>query len=224
MTITVIRRALWAVAVIALGVATAAFWYWWPAELVIGAGVLVILIPVDMALAREERESRHRSPFGPVRKWGRFVEPDLTAAEIQQAFRVKSTYWTAAEPSPHARWWRRMYRRLTAPWWVAAWMPLLLIPAGLWLAPIVHADPTEDIAYISVLDDHGIYYSSEQAAIDTAHAICDAFDVGASFRQVLHAAVLAGMGQMDAANEIGAAIGIYCGGHADVLRPRTVLA
>jgi hypothetical protein len=170
-----------------------------------------------MILHREERERRHRSPFGPVRKFG--ISDD--------AIRGYGMGWETGYGSAvvsRIPWWRRMYRRITAPWWLAAWMPLLLIPAGLWLAPIVHAGPLEDIAYISVLDDHGIYYSSEQAAIDTAHAICDAFDAGASFRQVLRTAVLAGMRQMDAANEIGAAIGIYCAEHADVLRPPTVLA
>jgi hypothetical protein len=69
MTVTVIRRALWAAAVIALAYMTFAYWEWRPVELVIAAGVFVILIPIDMALAREERE-RRLPPHGPVRRWG----------------------------------------------------------------------------------------------------------------------------------------------------------
>lgn len=215
MTVTVIRRALWLVAAIALGSTTVAFWYWLPVQLIVSAGLFVVLIPIDMVLHREEIE-RRQSPFGPVRKFG--ISED--------AIRGYGMGWETGYGSAvtsRIPWWRRMYRRLT-PWWVAAWLPLLLIPAGICLAPIVHADPLEDGAYISVLDDHGVYYSSEQAAINTAHAICDAFDAGVSFRQVLHAAIRAGMRQTDAANEIGAAIGIYCGEHADVLRPPTVRA
>jgi hypothetical protein len=229
MTVTVIRRTLWVVAVIALAYLTFAYWEWRPVELVIAAGVFVILIPVDMALAREERE-RLQSPFGPVRKWGMGSHH---LADNPHGFMVAPSAYVRGDPEDDWRdrrtarrlpWWRRMYRRITAPWWLAAWMPLLLIPAGLWLAPIVHAGPLEDVAYISVLDDNGVYYSTEQAAIDTAHAMCNAFDGGASFRQVLQAAMLAGMRQTDAANEIGAAIGIYCAQHADLLRPRTVVA
>jgi hypothetical protein len=218
MTITVIRRALWAVAVVALGSATVAFWYWLPVQLIVSTGLFVVLIPIDMLLHREEIE-RRQSPFGPVRKFG--ISED--------AVRGYGTGWETGYGSrsivaSRKPWWRRMYRRITAPWWVAAWMPLLLIPAGLWLAPIVHAGPLEDAAYISVLDDFGVYYSSEQAAIDTAYSICAAFDAGASFRRVLHAALAAGFTQTDAASEIGAAIGIYCIEHADLLQPRTVIA
>lgn len=225
MTVTVIRRALWLVAAVALGIATVAFWYWLPVQLVVSAGLFVVLIPIDMVLHREEIERRQRSPFGPIQKWGTAERTYVSKTpfwdiELEVGRRVPVDESGAI--IHRAPWWRRMYRRLT-PWWVAAWLPLLLIPAGICLAPIVHAGPLEDVAYISVLDDHGVYYSSEQAAIDTAHAICDAFDAGASFRQVLHAAVLAGMRQTDAASEIGAAIGIYCSEHADVLRP-TVLA
>lgn len=226
MNITVIRRAVWAVAVIAFAYMVFAYWEWRPLELVIAAGVFVILIPVDMALAREEHE-RRLPRHGPVRKWG-YHEDSLWAEEYSrlaatQSFRPR----IVAGVLPAVPWWRRMYRRLArvvAPWWVAAWMPLLLIPAGLWLAPIVHADTIDDQAYISVLDDNGVYYSSEQAAIDTAHAICNAFDAGRSFRQVLHAAVTGGFTQTDAASEIGAAIGIYCAENAYVLRAGTVVA
>jgi hypothetical protein len=109
------------------------------------------------------------------------------------------------------------------PWWFAAWLPLLLIPATLWLTPIVHADTIQDRAYIATLDEFGVYYSSERAAIDTAYSMCAAFDAGLSFNRVLNAAVAGGFTVNTAASEIGAAIGIYCSEHANLLQPRTVL-
>lgn len=69
MNVTVVRRALWLVAALALGYTIFAFLEWRPVELVIAAGLLVVLIPVDMLLHLEER-ARRRSPFGPILKWG----------------------------------------------------------------------------------------------------------------------------------------------------------
>lgn len=211
MRITILRRTLWLVAAAALGYATFAFYEWRTTELIIAAAGFIVLIPIDMVLAREERERRHRSPFGPVRKWGTF----------EQRFAVANSLKAI---TPRIPWWRRMYRRITAPWWLAAWMPLLLIPAGLWLTPIVHADTIGDVAYISTLDYFGVEYGDTAIAIETGHTICDALDAGLTPDGVVRIGQRAGWTGLDAAHIVGAAIGSYCPKFAYQLGDRTALA
>jgi hypothetical protein len=98
--VTVIRRVLWVAAAGALGGATVAFWNWWPIELVISAGMFVVLIPIDMLLRREEIE-RRLPPHGPVRKWG------MSEDAIHSRLGIRPI----ARRTP---WWWRMYRRLVA--------------------------------------------------------------------------------------------------------------
>jgi hypothetical protein len=109
-----------------------------------------------------------------------------------------------------------VWRWLTPAPLVAA-MPLLIAPAAILLAPVVHATPIQDSAYLSTLDQYGVYYSSESAAVTVGYSVCNAFDDGASFGLVQRTAVRAGMTDVDAAYTIGAAIGAYCPEHADVL-------
>lgn len=82
MNITIIRRACWVVAALAFGYVVFAYWTWRPVELLIAAGIFIVLIPVDILLHGEEvarRSPRH----GPVLKWG-YQEP---------AMRAKSPYF-----------------------------------------------------------------------------------------------------------------------------------
>ena len=73
MNVTIVRRTLWLVAALALGYTIFAFYEWRPIELVIAAGLFVVLIPVDMLLHLQER-ARPRPLHGPVIKWG-YREP-----------------------------------------------------------------------------------------------------------------------------------------------------
>lgn len=162
---TIVRRALWVVAVLAFGYTVFAFWEWRPTELVIAAGVFVTCIPVDLLLAREEREhrARARTPFGPLQQYGvrtyrsesPFWEIDADAIRLQDSRREAGMAWRERQDAfndaagglsynaqgttrsiamtpgrrPRGPWWRRLYRRVTRPWWVAALSPLLLIAA-----------------------------------------------------------------------------------------------
>lgn len=72
---------------------------------------------------------------------------------------------------------------------------------------------SEEDLYIKTLDMEGIYYSSEQAAIDAGYAVCDYLDAGAS---LLDAADIAmsdgGYSAYDAGYIVGAASTALCPG------------
>lgn len=61
-----------------------------------------------------------------------------------------------------------------------AWAPIL-IAAGILLpgltAPRAAAMPPEQ-AFIATLDEFGVYYSSESAAIGLGYSVCEGLDVG----------------------------------------------
>lgn len=106
MNVTILRRAFWLIAVMALGYTVFAFWEWRLGELIISAGLFVICIPIDLFLAREEREhrARARSPFGPI-------QSGLIAAPAEKS-----------REAPDVPWWRHT-------WLLSALSPLLLIAA-----------------------------------------------------------------------------------------------
>lgn len=50
--------------------------------------------------------------------------------------------------------------------------------------PAMSDEEITDMAYLTVLDTSGVEYSSKEAAIFTAHSVCDALDSGLTFRQL----------------------------------------
>lgn len=147
MNVTIVRRALWFVAIFALGYAFFALAAGRLIEFLITTGVFIVLIPVDCLLHREEQErrARARTPFGPLQKWG------------TRTLRAESPYWEVSasdrnvQVQPIARrapWWRRLYRRLT-PWWVAVLSIALIIPAGV-AAPDANAIVVRNINEVIV--------------------------------------------------------------------------
>lgn len=82
------------------------------------------------------------------------------------------------------------------------------------------AQTLEELAFISVLDDEGIYYSSEDAALTVGYGICDAFDSGASFWQVVAAGVSATEGGYSAGDVgfiTGVSVGAFCPEYAYII-------
>jgi hypothetical protein len=163
MNVTIIRRAFWLIAALSLGYTAVAFWTARWSELLIAAGLFIICIPIDLFLAREEREhrARARTPFGPLIKSGVrtysaeaphwSINPytkEVTNAEItmeQWRDALKSggmiaihdgSRGIAMRPHPRAPWWRRMYRRLLP--WLACLM--LFIPA---VVAVIAAPPAD---------------------------------------------------------------------------------
>lgn len=120
---------------------------------------------------------------------------------------------TAWRPSRLAMLWRR-----ATAWPVIALMPLLLIPLILWLAPHARADAIQDVAYLSTLDQFGVTYSSEPAAIALGQGVCEVLDDGITPRRVdWVVADAGGYSPRDAEIIVGAAVGSYCQHHAGAL-------
>jgi hypothetical protein len=71
----------------------------------------------------------------------------------------------------------------------------------------------EEAVYIQVLDDEGIYYSSEDAAIKAGWAVCDFLEAGGSFLDAADIAMSdGGYSPYDAGYIVGAAEGALCPG------------
>lgn len=85
---------------------------------------------------------------------------------------------------------------------------------------VAQATPAEDYAYIRTLDQFGIYYSSEPAAIAAGESVCDALDAGLTVDEIGGIAVNEGVGARDAYIIIGAAIGSYCDEHSHLIEGR----
>lgn len=75
--------------------------------------------------------------------------------------------------------------------------------------PALSEEEATDLAFIAVLDDRGIEYSSEEQAIEVAHSVCTALAAGATFADLI---VAAGdvYSMEDTGFIIGASIGGYC--------------
>lgn len=66
-------------------------------------------------------------------------------------------------------------------------------------------------AYISVLDDHGVYYSSRSAAVDAGYAICDFLAEGGTVIEAMGiASEYGGYDSSDSGTIVGAASGSLC--------------
>ncbi|HEY5854003.1 MAG TPA: DUF732 domain-containing protein [Aldersonia sp.] len=85
--------------------------------------------------------------------------------------------------------------------------------AGLGAAGLASAQSytASDLAYLAVLDDYAITYTSEDFAIDMGHEICYSMDQGASIYDVAVALEdYSSLSDHDNGVVIGAAIGAYC--------------
>lgn len=75
------------------------------------------------------------------------------------------------------------------------------------------AETLEEVAYVMALDDEGIAYSSEDAALAVGYSTCDALDKGATFPMLIRNGVLGSHGYYSAGDVgyiTGAAIGAFC--------------
>jgi hypothetical protein len=212
---TILRRALWVVAILALAYATFAFWSWRPIELIIAAGVFVICIPIDIALHHEERSRRSPSPFGPVQKWG--ISEDALA-EHQQRRHIHVSISEPRRAWLRLWWWRRLWYRAT-PWWTFIAL-LAVVPAAVALAPRAAADPIQDAAYLSTLDVFGVHYTSESLMIALGHSVCDSLNQGIPPNRITRAVMQGGdFNRDDAMTVFGAAIGAYCDDYVTASQP-----
>ena len=103
-----------------------------------------------------------------------------------------------------------LLRRLTPPV-VIALSPLLIIPVG--LAAEVKADPLQDYAYLSTLEQFNVEYSDRAGVIELGHSICASLDLGLTSAEVVTVGVDSGWSMVDASYLVGAAIGSYCDWH-----------
>lgn len=84
-------------------------------------------------------------------------------------------------------------------------------PTGEWNPPQDPIVDGNDELFIQLLDTEGIYYSTEQTAVEAAQGSCDAFDAGATFLDVASIAINdGGMTPEDAGFFIGASVAVYC--------------
>lgn len=75
------------------------------------------------------------------------------------------------------------------------------------------AETLDEIAYITVLDEQGIYYSSEDAAIALGYGTCSALDAGATVPMVIMAGIDGADGfysDYEVGYITGAAIAAFC--------------
>lgn len=70
MNATIVRRAEWVIATLALIYACFAFLQWRTTELIIAIGIIAICAVADIGLRHEQRAQRGPSPFGPVNRGG----------------------------------------------------------------------------------------------------------------------------------------------------------
>jgi hypothetical protein len=155
-------------------------------------------------------------------------------------FIADDPYWTVNEdgsrtislrPAPVPRpipWWRRILRHFT-PWWVVALSPLLVIPIGLAAAPAAEATPRQDTAYIRTLDQFRVPYTRADSAVELGQTVCAALDADADIVDVAVDIMVGSRGVYtveDAGHIIGAAIGVYCSEHADLVigKPPTLVS
>lgn len=197
MDLRIVRHVVWLVAALALGYAAFAYWEWRRAEFFIAAGLFVACLVADSVLkaVAYQRQLQRGTPFGPVAKWG-------LSEDAMHARRIRT-----GRPSARS-WWQKF----THPLIIAA-LPLALIPAGLLTSAPADADPLQDYAYISTLDQFGVYYTDEAVMVDIGESICDALDSGVSISKIVHAGIASGYTRLDIEHIVGAAIGAYCGEH-----------
>lgn len=211
MNLAVARIAVTGAACAALSYTAYAWWERQHLALLITVGIFVICIPVDLMLRQAQRAREAATPFGPVAKWG--LSED--AAHRGYAAVARDSRHTAADVRAivNGSGWRAAWRRLT-PWWV--WVSLLAVAptaVGVLVAPRAVAGPIEDYAFIVTLDEFGVLYSSEPAAIAAGISVCDQLDRAVSSAVVVGNFTAAGYDLADARVIVGAAMGAYCPQH-----------
>lgn len=75
------------------------------------------------------------------------------------------------------------------------------------------AETLDELAYVMALTEEGIYYSSEDAAIDLGYGTCSALDAGASIPMVVMAGIEGAEGfysDYEVGFITGAAIAAFC--------------
>lgn len=86
-------------------------------------------------------------------------------------------------------------------------------------SPAEYSPAQLDRAFLSVLDDEDIFYSSKSAAYDMGHTICEGFDANLSPALIVlamkNADTDASYTDRQIGILIGASIGAYCPAHAD---------
>ena len=202
MSLEIARRVVWAVAAASAGWAGHAYWTLHLVHLLIAFGIFVICLPIDRMLFHEQEARRPRTPFGPVAKFG--LNEDAMHRMTANASRLP----TRSELDN-----ARARRTNTNRWgtYLIAAMPLLIIPVGLFApAPDAHANPFQDYGFLSTLDEYGVYYSSDSAAIAAGLSVCSQMDRGTSFTDVVRGFMRTGWERQDAATLTAAAIGAYC--------------
>lgn len=117
------------------------------------------------------------------------------------------TVWTCELPRPRPNVWQR-----STPWWfwiIALFM--MVTGVGLIAAAAAHADPIQDMAFLTTLDELGVTYPSEAQAVAIGHGVCDSLTAGVSPHRVVMSVMQGGnYDPNDAATILGAAIGSYC--------------
>ncbi|MHA0288310.1 DUF732 domain-containing protein [Mycobacterium sp. C3-094] len=197
MSLVIARRVVWAVAAASAGWAGHAYWTLHLVQLLVAFGIFVICLPVDRAIYHEQRARQTWSPFGPVQKFGlsedamHRLSPNAARAadRLDDLGRARDRWGT----------------------YLIAAMPLLIIPVGLFApAPDAHANPFQDYGFLSTLDEYGVYYSSDGAAIAAGLSVCSQLDNESTFTDVVRGFMRAGWERHDAATLTAAAIGAYC--------------
>ncbi|MEW5810307.1 MAG: DUF732 domain-containing protein [Actinomycetota bacterium] len=213
MNLVIARRIVWTVAAASAGWAGHAYWTLHLVQLLVAFGIFVLCLPVDRMLFHEQEARRPRTPFGPVAKFGlnedamHRLSPNAarTAEHVDHLGRRVKTYRFGGK-----FWSARLRLVFRSPLLIAA-MPLLIIPVGIFApAPDAHANPFQDYGFLSTLDEYGVYYSSDSAAIAAGLSVCSQLDRNATFTDVVRGFMRTGWERHDAATLTAAAIGAYC--------------
>lgn len=79
-------------------------------------------------------------------------------------------------------------------------------------ADVPDVDPVElaEATYVETLDAEGIYYSSEQAAIDAGYAVCEFLATGGTELEAADAAMEVGYSAYESGYIVGAAANSLC--------------
>lgn len=99
-----------------------------------------------------------------------------------------------------------------------------LITTGMLLPGLLTGTAKADVyddAYLETLTHFGVPYSDSASAVEMGHAVCAAFDRGASLVAVVLTIVNATEGiysAEDGAHIAGASIGAYCMWHSDLVQ------
>jgi hypothetical protein len=180
-TITRYHRQFTALAIVAFIALFVASWAFLTWKPITATAAATVCTAALICIAHLRRRHRAlRFPFGPVVVHG-----------------------TLIEQPPHTPLWRAL-----TPWWVVALSPLLIIPIG--LAAQARADTPGDVAYLTTLDQFGVRYGSEDAAIALGHSVCDGLGAGILPRRVALLVADGGYSVDDARTIVGASIGAYC--------------